>query len=825
MGAALRPSRRGLRRCTRACRGPSTRSWPARWPRTRTSATRPRATSRGRRGPRRPAPPRPLPERTVARGAAAPGASPSEPGLVEEVSHGDRQAEASRAPPARPGGRGGRAASSAPGSAPRRVAWPDARGRAHAVAVRVRPPRRFATRGRDDPQTSADRPTGLAYAAGDLWVSSIRDRRLTRIDAATGPQARADPTRSGTARRRIVGYRQCASGSRRAGSHEVVRVNARTGRVDRRIALGSIPQKLAVGPTAASGSPSDSGRRVRPPALRLARAPAGYKISVPPAHQRAGGRPTARSGSTRAARAASLRVDPVTRRGLICGPRSPGPRTGCSSAAAICGRSCAARTRSPASSLEDGAVVPTAAGRGPTQVVVAGERVFVASRNDHTRARARPRAAGRRRTPLSVGLQPLRARHRRALGLGHRARERHGHADRAALSCHHPRRDRRHRAGRRARDRRRGRRAAGARGQGARGGARTRARAAGGRGRGPARAARRARARARRAGAVPAARRGRRGLGVGQRRGRDAHVLQPRGREAVRHRRPGRPLARRAHPRRRQADRLERGRAAHPRRRQPAHGRHALGPDRATAGRASIATSARRRRSRSPQGRRRRALAGGRRAPRGRGLRARRRRRRDRGLPARRSCSSSAAAGRSGSRSTATSCRRWTRCAPCCRSRPTPSPSARARWRRRASCSRSTASTAPRRCSSTAGSSRSRVGERDDETLTALIAAPAERGLELVATGVATSEDFTRCRVLGFSHFQGEFFARPSGEGGGGAVGSLQALSRARRRPTPPSRSSSASSAPTSGSRSRCCATSTRPSSRSRARSTRRARR
>ena len=43
---------------------------------------------------------------------------------------------------------------------------------------------------------------------------------------------------------------------------------------------------------------------------------------------------------------------------------------------------------------------------------------------------------------------------------------------------------------------------------------------------------------------------------------------------------------------------------------------------------------------------------------------------------------------------------------------------------------------------------------------------------------------------------------------------------RADRRRAPPSRSSSASSAPTSASRSRCCATSTRPSSRSRARST-----
>jgi EAL and modified HD-GYP domain-containing signal transduction protein len=69
------------------------------------------------------------------------------------------------------------------------------------------------------------------------------------------------------------------------------------------------------------------------------------------------------------------------------------------------------------------------------------------------------------------------------------------------------------------------------------------------------------------------------------------------------------------------------------------------------------------------------------------------------------------------------------------------------------------------------------VAGHDDDLLTELIHAPAERGLELVATGVATADEFTRCRVLGFSHFQGEFFARPSGEGGGGSVASLQALS------------------------------------------------
>ncbi len=71
--------------------------------------------------------------------------------------------------------------------------------------------------------------------------------------------------------------------------------------------------------------------------------------------------------------------------------------------------------------------------------------------------------------------------------------------------------------------------------------------------------------------------------------------------------------------------------------------------------------------------------------------------------------------------------------------------------------------------------------ERSDDDLRSLIAEPAERGLVLVATGVKTADEFTRCRVLGFSHFQGEFFARPRGESGSdgvgqGAVASLQAL-------------------------------------------------
>src|SRR3954463_21042 len=64
---------------------------------------------------------------------------------------------------------------------------------------------------------------------------------------------------------------------------------------------------------------------------------------------------------------------------------------------------------------------------------------------------------------------------------------------------------------------------------------------------------------------------------------------------------------------------------------------------------------------------------------------------------------------------------------------------------------------------------------REDEDLRALLAAPAQRGLVLVATGVGSTEEFTRCRVLGFSHFQGEFFSRPRG-GSGEATGALASL-------------------------------------------------
>jgi EAL and modified HD-GYP domain-containing signal transduction protein len=72
------------------------------------------------------------------------------------------------------------------------------------------------------------------------------------------------------------------------------------------------------------------------------------------------------------------------------------------------------------------------------------------------------------------------------------------------------------------------------------------------------------------------------------------------------------------------------------------------------------------------------------------------------------------------------------------------------------------------------------VAGRTDEELRAVIAEPVARGLELVATGVATPEELERCTALGFTVFQGEFFGRPDPmrqrRVGTGGIASLAAL-------------------------------------------------
>ena len=53
------------------------------------------------------------------------------------------------------------------------------------------------------------------------------------------------------------------------------------------------------------------------------------------------------------------------------------------------------------------------------------------------------------------------------------------------------------------------------------------------------------------------------------------------------------------------------------------------------------------------------------------------------------------------------------------------------------------------------------VAGRSDEELRSAVAAPLAAGLQLVATGVANHAELVRARALGFTLFQGDFYAKP----------------------------------------------------------------
>jgi EAL and modified HD-GYP domain-containing signal transduction protein len=53
------------------------------------------------------------------------------------------------------------------------------------------------------------------------------------------------------------------------------------------------------------------------------------------------------------------------------------------------------------------------------------------------------------------------------------------------------------------------------------------------------------------------------------------------------------------------------------------------------------------------------------------------------------------------------------------------------------------------------------VASRSDADLSQILVEPKLHGALLVATGVAAHHAFERCRALGFSSFQGDFFAKP----------------------------------------------------------------
>jgi EAL and modified HD-GYP domain-containing signal transduction protein len=72
------------------------------------------------------------------------------------------------------------------------------------------------------------------------------------------------------------------------------------------------------------------------------------------------------------------------------------------------------------------------------------------------------------------------------------------------------------------------------------------------------------------------------------------------------------------------------------------------------------------------------------------------------------------------------------------------------------------------------------IAGRSDDELRALTEMPQARNLELVAVDVATPEELERAKELGFTYFQGDFFAKPDltrrRRVGTGGIASLRAL-------------------------------------------------
>jgi DNA-binding beta-propeller fold protein YncE len=201
------------------------------------------------------------PERVVARGAAAPGGAPEEPGLAAEAdTHTARPRPAPLVPRRRRApllaAAGAVAVAAVVTVLLLRPSDPEETSAARdAVATPTPTPTATATVTPTPTATATpfrtrttrgigDRPSGIALAGGDLWIASTRQPWLTRVSAATGRERRAHP-KIGRDITAIVSYRGSvwlAVGE----TGEVVRVDGRTGKVRTRIRTTGKPRRLAV---------------------------------------------------------------------------------------------------------------------------------------------------------------------------------------------------------------------------------------------------------------------------------------------------------------------------------------------------------------------------------------------------------------------------------------------------------------------------------------------------------------------------------------------------------------------------------------------------
>jgi DNA-binding beta-propeller fold protein YncE len=190
-------------------------------------------------------------ERMVARGAAAPAGAPREPGLVEDAPTLSRVGRAAR--PRRHRWVALGVAVAVVAAAAVTAALLSTRGPSHGLANAARRPpgSGAAPRPRPMPHVGAiirhvgSQPSGIAEAAGSLWVTSWSEPRITLIDVHTGRERRFHP---------LVGLHShvvlAAHGAIWVGLNPdavVLRIDPSTGRITRRIPTTLPPLGLASG--------------------------------------------------------------------------------------------------------------------------------------------------------------------------------------------------------------------------------------------------------------------------------------------------------------------------------------------------------------------------------------------------------------------------------------------------------------------------------------------------------------------------------------------------------------------------------------------------
>ena len=260
------------------------------------------------------------------------------------------------------------------------------------------------------------RPRDVAVAGGDVWVISHARERIARIDAETLERVRPEPRIAGRGAWSIAGDGDAVwVAVPRLG--QVLRIDGGA-RVTQRIATPLTPVAVAV---------DRSGLWITGRAERDELDPANpdyvyhydragkllRSIAVPLEVSAIAPTAPPASGSRSTSRRRSCATTPATT-GPPAASASPRRRPSSRSAGA---RSGAASSRStPSSQIPPGRPsVSTAAARNPSELAVAGGRVFVASNTEHTVAVIDARTGRPAGEPLAVGLNPFAV----AAGAGH----------------------------------------------------------------------------------------------------------------------------------------------------------------------------------------------------------------------------------------------------------------------------------------------------------------------------------------------------------------------------------------------------------------------